>query len=335
MAIIQLKDGNGTTYNFSVSGEGTVENPYVPLSDLAVSGVPVSAGAPVPVSVDTSQNDRELSEQFTYDTNLEKVLGTSSVVTDHRLNTNVKFTDNTAKGRVGALGEAFGIDCSGCQTVLVQASGTWVGTLTFEARGDAGNWLPINGIAPNGTALVTTSTAGGVFRFNTAGHQRFQVRLSAYTSGTVFLTLIASAELSGVFIQNAVAITGTVATSGTDANVSNLLGATAASPVTNWAALTRPAIEPVPIVPQAPIRPTAYPTNLISRQPQMYSRLRVEIGGDQKLPLAQDPLNKKLLVQNDKMESLLEELLMQTKYTNQILMQAYTITPPDWWETVR
>ena len=350
MPIIQLKDGNGTLYNFSVSGDGSTENPFVPLSDLSVAGVPVSALAPVPVTsadhdagntqVQTigdrgeplSQNDSDLTELFTYDTNLEHVFGTQPLANVRgRLKVSTDFEDKQAAGRVGVLGEAIGIDCAGCQTVLAQISGTWAGTLTFEARGDAGNYAAINGMAPNGTALVSTTTGNGIFRFNTAGHQRFQVRLSAFTSGSAQVALIASAELAGVFVQNTVAVSGAVTATSTDAQIGNIFGTTGASPVTNFAALVRPAIEPMPIVPLAPIINATPTSNCLGRQPQYYSRLRVEAGGDKKLPFAQDLLTNQLMIQDDREKTVLEQLVYEQRVTNLLLIQAFNVEPPPEW----
>lgn len=50
MPTIQLKDGNGTLYNFQASGDGSTENPFVPLSDLSVAGVSVTEANPLPSS---------------------------------------------------------------------------------------------------------------------------------------------------------------------------------------------------------------------------------------------------------------------------------------------
>jgi len=50
MAVIQLSDGNGTLYYFEVSGTGTADDPFIPLSNLSVAGAMVADDNPAPVT---------------------------------------------------------------------------------------------------------------------------------------------------------------------------------------------------------------------------------------------------------------------------------------------
>lgn len=315
-------------------------------ADTSVNGFIQSAGSE---GVVLTQNEGALNELFTYDTNLEKVFGASPLVTDQRLDTNVRFTDRTVKGRLGAANEALGINCQGFPSVLVQISGVWVGTITFEATADGGNYQTINGLAPNASALVTTSTTNAVYRFNTAGHVRFQCRFSAYTSGTALITLIASGEQGSVMLSNNVqGILGsqnqalaqkatTYELNTVDTNLGRLLGDAVATvaPIASAMSLTRPAQEPQPIAPPLPIIAAPSVANaFLAKQPQYYARLRVEAGGDQKLPFAQDNLTNRLKVQYDEGTSLLEQILIQLKLLNQNTMIVNGITPPAGWEEI-
>ena len=52
MSVVQLKDANGTSYYFKTTGDGSIGDPFVPLSNLSVAGVDVSPDNPLPVSND-------------------------------------------------------------------------------------------------------------------------------------------------------------------------------------------------------------------------------------------------------------------------------------------
>jgi len=80
---------------------------------------------------------------------------------------------------------SFGIDSQGTGAVF-QFSGTWVGTITFEAkvRGAASTKFTAI-IATNAATLVsaTTTAANGIFRVVGDGLD-VRARMSAFTSGT-------------------------------------------------------------------------------------------------------------------------------------------------------
>lgn len=80
--------------------------------------------------------------------------------------------------------EVFLKDKAGSAAIF-QFLGTWVGTITFEAKAEtAATWVSImaTNVATNATA--TTTTANGVFRVVADGLE-VRARMSAYTSGTV------------------------------------------------------------------------------------------------------------------------------------------------------
>jgi len=299
-----------------VTAELPKDSEEIPLHEVSVGGEPLV------------QFDNGVA---VYDTTMSTVFGTQSLLNlRNRLKVSTDFEDVQVVGRIGASNEALGIDCAGKQTVLVQLAGTWTGTVTFEARGNSGNFQTINGVAPNGSALVSTTTANGIFRFNTGGHTRFQARFSTATTGTVQLALIASAELSlvslGAPVQGSQLQPLTQRASSYELSTfDTYLSGT----------LTRPTVDPAPIAPSAPTLPSSYVSNFLGKFPQIYPRARVEIGGDQRLPLAQDPLTKRLSVQYDEGTRLLEEILLQLKMLNQATMQANNITPPRGWEEIR
>jgi predicted secreted protein len=74
-------------------------------------------------------------------------------------------------------------------TASFQISGTFVGTVTFEATTDGQNWVTVSVLPPGGPGTaVTTATAAGLWRLQVAGFLKARARCSAYTSGTIVVT---------------------------------------------------------------------------------------------------------------------------------------------------
>ena len=76
-------------------------------------------------------------------------------------------------------------------SVSIQLTGTFVGTVTFEATVDGSTWTAL-AVAPVTTVAsvrVLTATAVGIFTVNAAGLTSIRARCSAYTSGTVVVTM--------------------------------------------------------------------------------------------------------------------------------------------------
>ncbi len=81
---------------------------------------------------------------------------------------------------------------SGLNTSNIQITGTWVGTVQFEASVDGSNYFSVNAQVPTTGALVTSATANGSWTVNVAGCKNFRVRCSAFTSGTIVVAIDAS-----------------------------------------------------------------------------------------------------------------------------------------------
>lgn len=74
----------------------------------------------------------------------------------------------------------------------VQLTGTWSGTVTFEATVDGTNWVsfqlnPTTAFAA--ASLTATATANGVWTGPTYGVAGVRARFSTATSGTVVITV--------------------------------------------------------------------------------------------------------------------------------------------------
>lgn len=108
MPVIQLKDGNGTSYYFSVSGSGTIDDPFTPLSDMSVSGAGVTDNNPVPViDADLTMINRmildALQSPAAYDSTQQRIRG--SVLLESGTVTTVSTVGNMAQidSRPGAV----------------------------------------------------------------------------------------------------------------------------------------------------------------------------------------------------------------------------------------
>lgn len=103
------------------------------------------------------------------------------------------YTDTNAVGSFTANAQSVAVNSAGAYTVIIQLLGTWVGTLAFEQTLDSGaTWSAVQGVPPNGGAVVTGATANGQWVINSGGFQQIRVRSTAWTSGTATVVLNAS-----------------------------------------------------------------------------------------------------------------------------------------------
>lgn len=72
-------------------------------------------------------------------------------------------------------------------------SGTWTGTISFEATGDGGaTWVAVSVTPLASTTTVTSATANGTWQVNTAGFTGLRMRASATMSGSALATIVFS-----------------------------------------------------------------------------------------------------------------------------------------------
>jgi hypothetical protein len=89
-----------------------------------------------------------------------------------------------------ATGSGTAITCTepiegGFSAVIMQVSGTFVGTITFEATVDGNNWVNILVDNLNTGSASLTATGPGIFRATALGLAQVRARISAYTSGSI------------------------------------------------------------------------------------------------------------------------------------------------------
>lgn len=94
---------------------------------------------------------------------------------------------STQSATLGIADAALTLAVDDADSVALQITGTFTGTITFEASVDGTNWASVAVKASSqttATTLVTTTTAAGVFTLNTQGLPYVRARMSAYTSGS-------------------------------------------------------------------------------------------------------------------------------------------------------
>jgi hypothetical protein len=87
------------------------------------------------------------------------------------------------------------LNTSGYASVAAQLTGTWTATITFEGSLDGSTFTALNMTPTNSSSATTTATSNGVWVGSVGGLRYMRARVSAYTSGTVAITL--QAALSG------------------------------------------------------------------------------------------------------------------------------------------
>jgi hypothetical protein len=101
----------------------------------------------------------------------------------------------SATGNLAALNAAVSCYADGASTISFSISGTYVGTLAAEGTVDGTNWdaIPVKPINVGGIYVLTLASAAVGRWMGPAGQfQQVRIRMSAYTSGSANVTLMAS-----------------------------------------------------------------------------------------------------------------------------------------------
>ena len=100
--------------------------------------------------------------------------------------------DHAASGSLTATGSVILTNPGGLSSAGIQVTGTWAGTLVFEVSNDGANYAGISVIGIAATSTISSATANGIWTGNVSGANYFRVRCSAYTSGTIVITILGS-----------------------------------------------------------------------------------------------------------------------------------------------
>lgn len=143
--------------------------------------------------------------------------------------------DIIATGTIAANGASVTTtSLNSISSAAIQITGTWVGTITFEASLDNTVFNVINVRATNTGTISTTTTANNIFRVSLAGYQFFRLRSTAWTSGTATITIRSSIGNNNLITESlptgsntigAVTISGTATVTSADTNATGTLNA--------------------------------------------------------------------------------------------------------------
>lgn len=101
----------------------------------------------------------------------------------------VIYVQKTLQSGATATGNGTALDCSGYSVAAVQIDGITTATITFEATVDGDNWVAVQAENLANGSEGTTATADGLFRLSLFGLAQIRCRISAYTSGTINVTV--------------------------------------------------------------------------------------------------------------------------------------------------
>lgn len=263
-------------------------------------------------------------EQLTRDVQLAALLGSNPLIDAQ--SGGVKATGRVAemsvRGALGALGQSLICYCSGYPTVGLQLSGTFTGTVVFEASVDGANWVGVFGVPVAGGTLAASTTAVGAWLISVAGCTAVRARASAAVTGAATVVFVASAAVAlSLQAAGSLAALSQRATS-LELNTydTNLVA------VFGTASLARNPATDIAIGPVAPPAKTA--AQLLAAPtwtqgtPQIFPRARVEAGGSERLPLRQEPHSNALVVASDDIRRQLETVSVQLAQLTEALAAA-------------
>lgn len=104
--------------------------------------------------------------------------------------------DATTSGNLTAPAQAVMLDLNAFGTTAVQVTGTWTGTLQFEATVDGTTYFSVQALQMSTQTPVTSTTSNDSFLIATAGFSRVRVRASSLASGTAVVNMQASPPTS-------------------------------------------------------------------------------------------------------------------------------------------
>jgi hypothetical protein len=115
------------------------------------------------------------------------------------------------------------VDVSTFREAVLQITGTFVGTLSFQGSLDGVSWFSVAAVPVSGSAIVSTATGTGIFLIPLST-KYLRVRMTAITSGTAIGSIrFSMMALSALFINSTInigsgsvtaTISGTVTTAG-------------------------------------------------------------------------------------------------------------------------
>lgn len=112
-------------------------------------------------------------------------------------NTGIDFS---TAGSITAVNGTVVSNTSGKATTSINITGTWSGTLVFEAHNGDANWAAVNAYTTAYSSVASTTTNQFLLLVSTA-YSQVRVRASSWTSGTAVVQLLsANAQIDGLIL---------------------------------------------------------------------------------------------------------------------------------------
>jgi hypothetical protein len=111
------------------------------------------------------------------------VLSIQGVVGGTSIPVTLAQTDRTATGSITST-QTVQVNSQGSASTGVQITGTWTGTIDFEASVDGTNWNPVNAVVPTTGVSQTSTTTNGNWEIASGGYQLVRVRGNTVATGS-------------------------------------------------------------------------------------------------------------------------------------------------------
>lgn len=266
----------------------------------------------------------EYDPELTYDTNMQAVFGSQRVVNDQgQINVQNSFRDSTKRKIIYGSNSYVDFIVDGMATLAVGISGTWSGTISFEAALNDQDFNAIYALdSLNSTSFYYNgrqTSSNGIYRFNCTALRKIRIRFTSYTSGNAILDGVSS-PLPYVPPQQ---LNGSLQTVTQD----GVLGATSRPGFDQWDWLQMPTVSP-----SFPTPPTS---NLPMRYPQKRQSTRVSLVGDQKILLPQKDNTYELKISWEDLYRLTEMMYLQIAKQTEILATVNNFSLPAGWDILQ
>lgn len=247
----------------------------------------------------------ENGELITKDIWIEKLFWNNPLIRNGWIISSVINDTKISNGKIGWLNSEIRTDTTQYSTCSIQLSWVWAWTVVFEASSNWGDFVALAWINIATNSLLTSVTGNGIFKFNISWLTLIRVRLSAYTSWAVFVNFVLSSwEQNQPLSQRAT----TFELNTFDTNLQTLPTAIGTTQMyqtgfeLEWIRQFAPTVNPT--------QPTAYVEPKFANYPQRFRRLRVEAGGSERLPFAQEPNTNRMVVSTPDLYRIQEEQLL-------------------------
>lgn len=93
--------------------------------------------------------------------------------------------DTTLLNSVSATGAGESLNTQDQSVAVIQITGTFTGTVTFQATLDGENWVSVLAVRLSNGAKASTATAAGIYVIPAVGLEGVRPNVTAYTSGNI------------------------------------------------------------------------------------------------------------------------------------------------------